>query len=526
MSIPLPPVLPARRAARRFRWAVGMCFLALLVLIAAFYLEENWRGARAWAACQRDLQAQGERLDWAAFIPPPVPDERNLAMAPLFVRSLGYRADPKTGAYTFGLPSEVPDNLKDMPFGGPKPSNLQSARWDLAKRTDLSGYQRFYRQAEGFPRSEQPQSPEAEVLLALSRYAPALEELAQDAVARPLTRFPVDWHEENIFGIRMPHYTLEQQLVSTLRLRACAQLALSHSDDALRDLELCFRLCQGMREDPNLIAHLVQCACLNATLTSVWEGLADRRWPSAELVRLQASLQRVDMLADYLSALRGERAFSIKGIDYHKNRNKSTPLLSMFSSQALLAGKEGRFTPFVSMTIPRGWFDLNKALLARFEQDYYLKAVDLKTRRVFPDKLAAGSRALQAMRPLPTNFMARFMLPVMESVSRRSAKVQTNVDQAMTACALERFFLDRQAYPTRLAELVPAYLERIPTDVIDGAPLRYRSTSDGRYQLYSIGWNGRDDGGQVVRETSRRLKDQEGDWVWQYADLTPPAPSE
>ena len=100
--------------------------------------------------------------------------------------------------------------------------------------------------------------------------------------------------------------------------------------------------------------------------------------------------------------------------------------------------------------------------------------------------------------------------------------LQTALDEAITACALERFFLDHQAYPDKLDELVPGYLAHVPTDVIDGAPLRYHPTPDGRYQLYGVGWNGRDDGGKVAWNKSNTLDPVEGDWVWQYTELHPP----
>src|SRR5579875_3682911 len=74
---------------------------ALTTLVVLFYAEENWRGARAWAAAKRDLQARGESFDLKDFIPPPVPDDQNLAMAPLFVRYFQYEVDPKTRLLTF-----------------------------------------------------------------------------------------------------------------------------------------------------------------------------------------------------------------------------------------------------------------------------------------------------------------------------------------------------------------------------------------------------------------------------------------
>src|SRR6266446_5544217 len=54
----------------------------IVILVAAFYVEEDWRGKRAWEQCRRDLEARGEVLDWNAYIPALVPDEQNIFKAP------------------------------------------------------------------------------------------------------------------------------------------------------------------------------------------------------------------------------------------------------------------------------------------------------------------------------------------------------------------------------------------------------------------------------------------------------------
>ena len=58
---------------RFFRWLFSwrgvrrlLILLAWLVtLIALFHGEENWRGRRAWNQYRRELEAQGEPLDFA-----------------------------------------------------------------------------------------------------------------------------------------------------------------------------------------------------------------------------------------------------------------------------------------------------------------------------------------------------------------------------------------------------------------------------------------------------------------------------
>ena len=68
---------------RLFRWAV-MAFLGLAVVAALLYAAIDLIGARDWAKCQAEMKAKGEALTFEELVPPPVPDEQNLAMLPVF----------------------------------------------------------------------------------------------------------------------------------------------------------------------------------------------------------------------------------------------------------------------------------------------------------------------------------------------------------------------------------------------------------------------------------------------------------
>jgi hypothetical protein len=63
---------------------------------------------------------------------------------------------------------------------------------------------------------------------------------------------------------------------------------------------------------------------------------------------------------------------------------------------------------------------------------------------------------------------------------------------------------------------VPQFIATIPHDLIGGQPLHYRRTDDGKFLLYSIGWNEKDDGGQQKSHRGYPYTDDysKGDWVW------------
>ena len=69
--------------------------------------------------------------------------------------------------------------------------------------------------------------------------------------------------------------------------------------------------------------------------------------------------------------------------------------------------------------------------------------------------------------------------------------------------------------PVAVAELVPAYLPAVPADWMGGQPLHYERTDNGWFRLWSIGDNGKDDGGVFRKTTSdgSNLGD-DLDWPW------------
>lgn len=152
--------------------------------------------------------------------------------------------------------------------------------------------------------------------------------------------------------------------------------------------------------------------------------------------------------------------------------------------------------------------------------------MDPEAHRFFPDVLERGAKALDDMRAGPYTIFAKLLLTPVTKPTERSAHVQTYADAARVACALERYRMAMGKLPETLEPLAPEFINRIPGDVIDGKPLRYRLEPDGGYLLYSVGWNQRDDGGQLVWEKDnkehrpdfddpRSLVVAQGDWVWQ-----------
>jgi hypothetical protein len=90
------------------------------------------------------------------------------------------------------------------------------------------------------------------------------------------------------------------------------------------------------------------------------------------------------------------------------------------------------------------------------------------------------------------------------------------LDAAVAMLAIREYHRRQGVCPSRLDELVPDHLPRLPIDYVDRKPLRYRRTDDG-YLLYSIGLNGKDDGGISGRRSPYRFDEENPDVVFSEA---------
>ncbi|MBI3876089.1 MAG: hypothetical protein HY300_09075 [Verrucomicrobia bacterium] len=529
------PSSPAPKHSFVWRWLRrALIGLAVLVtLLAVCCTEENIRGKRAWNRFKAGWEAKGERFDLASVIPPPVPDAENFAMTPLLAPLLDYTNAPVKGRSFPRGPNQWRDTnafqrLNDLDVlgkGGPKGDGTSWHVWSWreGKFWNLKVWQEHYRAQTNFPSAPQPQSPGEDVLLAMSKFDKEMDEL-RTASLRPHSRFPI--HYEDNFSALLPHLAVLKKFAVVARLRALAELELGHNDAAFADVQFCLRLADTMKTEPLLISSLVRIAELEIALQPIWEGLARHRWSEAQLIELDRQLASVDLLAEYQRSIRGERNLGLEGIEMMRKAPRF--MAAVLDDES---GSGSGNAAFFLLT-PGGWFEHNKVAIAGMYQDLLLPTVDAKTQRIDPSQMRANTLKANEMFNgfHPYRILAKLLLPALEKASEKFARMQTAVNEARIACALERYRLKRGEFPEKLDALVPDFMARVPHDIINGEPLHYRRTSDGQFVLYSVGWNMKDDGGEVAflksDKTGRTngLNFLEGDWVWKSSGelSTPP----
>lgn len=89
------------------------------------------------------------------------------------------------------------------------------------------------------------------------------------------------------------------------------------------------------------------------------------------------------------------------------------------------------------------------------------------------------------------------------------------------ARALKRFALRHGGPPQSLDALAPEFLRSIPVDYMDGKPIKFRPLPTGGFVLYSVGEDGKDDGG----DASLRPGKTNSRMIWDRNDAVWPAPA-
>jgi hypothetical protein len=516
--MPLMPNSKIRRAL--------LIFGVLLLLGGIFYGLSDLKTKHDLEKFKQEWEAKGERFDFKDFIPPPVPDDHNFALTPIAATSYewmldknGHELKPHRTNFVerISMEKHAPNEIEVNYLYTNQDLHLEG-NWAEGQLTDLKGWQQYYRAMSAitnlFAVPPQPQSPAADVLLALSRYDSTIEELR---VASRLTnsRFPLNY-DAAPFQVFPIHLAYLKNCSETLKLRASAELASGQSQNALEDINLSLRLMDSTRSEPFLITHLTRVRMVNSVIQPIWEGLKNREWSDAQLVELDKKLSQLDFLADYAFSMRSERATLIAAIEEIRRHR-----LSIFKYIGDHWSAHNNFKPLpwvVFYVAPSSvYYHVELDYLKQYP-NWVLPMVNVEQRIVVPSlstNLGIAMDEFEKYRS-PHNFFAMFMGSV-GYPARKFAFAQSSIDLARTACALERYHLIHGEFPETLSSLAPQFIAQVPHDIISGQPLHYRRTADGNFLLYSVGWNEKDDGGVVVHlEHFSTVDENKSDWVWKY----------
>jgi hypothetical protein len=493
----------------RFFWSWGFLkfVLAVIALVILFYVEEDWRGAHAWAATKAKWEAKGESFDFAKFIPSPVPDDQNLAALPLF------KLEPKkydtgvTEMLQVTLQRAMRDDLTQLDFP-------RAGSWQKGELTDMAQFKKTL--ASDYVLAFKDKTPPDDALAQFNAIYPFFSEFMGAAAARPLFRLNLDYTISPPAARPLGPITAPIKLSKILTLHAILALDAHRSDLALPDIKTNYEVLAGVKRDPTLVGGLVAIGMNAINGAVLYNGLAQHQWSDAQLVAIDETLKPINFLDDFQFAMRSEVVQSNANLEFFERASMSHMQKTFGRGPVAESGLEDIFR----LPWPSGWWDGNKALHSDilFQS---MTAADPQARMVFPKEADALHLQIEKARAswrafAPWSFLAYIAAgPVINSL-QKYAQAQVWVDETRIACALERYRLAHGVYPDSLDALAPTYIDAVPHDIMNGQPYHYSLRADGTFQLYSVGWNQTDDGGKVAfkQDSPNQIDYEQGDWVW------------
>jgi hypothetical protein len=291
------------------------------------------------------------------------------------------------------------------------------------------------------------------------------------------------------------HLAGTRTFVQIVDARARSFLLLNRPAEAWRELSFMndFRRCLDSNAC-DVVTTMLDIAVAGLFISDIELGYSMSGWKESQWLEMQAKLESLDLLRLLRYGIEAERATNLRIINY-----KNEALLELTSKQALAWEQYW----------PEGWYAQNKLLVAQSAQAV-LDAINVQEARIDRQPLRTyNAKFIHVFdRITPKNIFAALRIPNYVTAMATVTKTQTRANLAACAFALERYRVKYGQYPEKLEALAPEFKAKVPHDIVNGEPLKYRREAPDRFILYSIGWDLKDDGGKEADNKGS------GDWVW------------
>lgn len=485
-----------------------IALVILAGLVTALWWEENWRGQKIWEESCARLRAAGEPVDIADIIPPMIPDEENVAAAPIFGELLA-ASDPNTtrlGLITEDWATRVSRSGVRFPTTRPlSPGDLSFLDlWADAMR-------------KTFPASSPTgpfRSTTDEVLHFYAQFDSEWREL-HEALNRPQCRWPLDYEEA--LEMKVSYLPCLQQVPVTSRGWVAALAASGDEEAYTKLLNSLFEISHRVGEPPGLLPYLTSITMGMVTLQAWQDSLPLVSLNDNQLRSLEQALQQFELRQAFVS-MQGERVALLHtcvsaSSKYLCEALRGTGIPSKWpDAPRWIRRIEEPVFEAIFVTKPRGWELADFAALQDSLVNITTGCFDKKRDVIVvsnTDAITGKARSLSDRSGWFT--LSRHTLEetasIHQRILQRAASFHATIRCAMVWCAAERFRLKHGHFPLTQEQLVPEFHPAVLLDPFDGRPLRYSLKDENRLLVYSLGWDGKDDAGLRGKRT-------DGDWGW------------
>lgn len=464
-------------------------------------MAERIRGQVSLARYKRELISKGETLDVHKLLASPVADAENGASELMRLKALVQKGKV--------MPDVYPPKMKLLSPGKAMVGFRQSF-WVNEKTTNTWD----------------------EVALDLATNRQTLEEL-RVVLAKPAFDFKLD-HSRG-FEMSLAHLSPAKSLSQWFGVAVQNSMRNGDNQAALEDLLAAIAVPRVLENDRIAISELVRLAVSSINLGSTWEALQADVWTDEQLALIQTAWKKNTFAANMIQSLRIERADGEIYVDRFQNSNDET-YKAMFPAwlSTLVSDDDSDSSHWWQQEFFRKQIYCRVWRFAWLYQDekFYLEGVQ----QLIDDKRTGAERAARpvdvywfglAKAPRQKFYnnwrfgMSAQSLATLSLATVKSTRAETDRSMVLCAIALKRYLLRHRKLAPDLSALAPEFLSSVPTDYMDGKPMKYRLNADGTWLLYSVGDDGRDDGG----DPSPTKPDGTYSMIWRGKDVVWPSPA-
>jgi hypothetical protein len=411
-------------------------------------------------------------------------------LPPIYFKWLDIPIPPKEGEYFIGLSTFTREQIR-----------LTEAQMEALYNFQSRATQRVW-VAKDCP-------PLAEWLkLNDKQLAMAIEAVKRPEYFSPLCSRRKEGESSNLIGVLLPGVQKCRELASALTSRAMLRLGEGKLDAAWQDILACHRLGRHLTYGATLIESLVGIAICqiasNSTLAYLERADLTSKQALERLKDLQ-SLRAVKPMADKIDL--GERMMGLDGLQLIRRGGDLDGRGQKPSEEDVKALNMIDWTPAMQ-TMNKFYTRMATAMRIkdRAKREKELDKLETELEETVKKNRAANGEAdlkklIKDGGPAKVagkqigDVLIGLLAPAVRKVQQahdRILQVQANLEVAF---ALTAYRKDTGRYPAKLADIAPKYLASVPGDLFAGKPLIYKPSEKG-YLFYSIGVNGKDDGGR------------------------------
>ena len=505
-------------------------FGILILGLGVFLLEENVRGQIALYSYLRQLRSQGERLTLAEFDFPKPSKEANgaTALVALTNQFNSLRQDypiPINFLTTIRLvaPGRAIVRCRQPNLGVNRIEQSAVGGGGHGRRGRRSTTPNGNISAEEEPPTNAPiRASWADLDEQVGKASKTLEEV-REALAQPSLKVEIDYTQG--IDVRLPHLQVTRAAGNWLALTVLDDLYHRDLDAATTNIIAIAALTRFQKDERLIISQTARWQVGLVGLNLTWEALQASGWTDEQLVTLQQTWRNTSVAEQTISAMEVERTFSRDYFEQARRFPKWNQLRISLLSYAQ-CGCDGGYSAFISdfqdsihaIAWRLAWLDQDELRFLQRSQLALTRTRDAAERRAwsashlsdkdFPYARSRYDRWRFLLSDVFTPNAALNVLHVFECETQR--------EMTVAAIAIKRYQLRTGTLPPDLASLVPEYLPQLPLDWMDGKPLRYYPNKDETFVLYSVGVDGRDDGGDPTPIEGGRAYSiwNERDGVW------------